>query len=123
MHLRLKHHKNVHWTDYRSSNLCAVDWDAILKLETANVDTDPVLNRLGKEHNISQISETNSQQIKDQLHMAVNHLAEFKGVVPLDYKYLFGVYQTDFDLFGCSWDGDKMVASCVCKPEEGYSCC
>ncbi len=123
MHLRLSHHGNAHWTHYHSGNRCSVDWDAILKLETADVDTYPVLNRLQKGHNITKIPEMNSNQADDQRHLRVKHLPEFKGVLPVDYEYLYGVYQRDFDLFGYSWDRDRMIASCVCKPEEGYSCC
>ncbi len=123
MHLRLTHQRNSHWKHYHSSNPCAVEWDAILKLETADVDTYPVINRLRKDHDITKIPEINSQQTEGQLHLGVKHLPEFTGVIPVDYKYLFDVYQRDFDLFGYSWDRDRMVASCVCEPEEGHSCC
>ncbi len=120
-------HLNGHWMPMtKACDPCAVTFDSIVKLETANRDIPPILAKLpGPDGRASTLPRANRMSPFPP-QQKLKTLREFYAdVEPRVIDALLELYQRDFELFGYGWDKRRSVAVCGFRPENGTinGCC
>ncbi len=114
---------DTHWAPYRAFHPCAVQWDAIIKLETMSIDAPLVLKMLNLSNYTLPWMHAHGSQNKP-VHFRKS-LPDFKLLTPEASKYLREQYSEDMRMFGYSWNDEIQEAICLhdSQSQNALSCC
>jgi hypothetical protein len=117
--------RNEHWKGPYSAQCqpCAVDYDAIVKLETFSTDLPPILQRLAGRSPNMHVNSFSKASWNEQF---VKNLKQYGNISTHQIQKISDKYQLDLAQFGYEFERKEdrsLDISCRMKSESGDTCC
>ncbi len=118
-----KRKRDAHWAPYRTFFPCAVQWDAIVKMETMSIDAPLVLKMYNLTNYTLPWMHAHGSRNKP-VHFRKS-LPDFKSLTPKASSYLRQQYSEDMRMFGYSWNAELQEAICLydSQSQDAQACC
>ena len=121
---RSEFYNNRHWLPITQvCQPCSVNYDYIVRLETANHDSVPILELFHINDTLPHKNDGKRTMSQEQLGIGQSFLSEYANIPHDIMKNVFDRYALDFALYGYKYEDVKNELSCSIRLDDGETCC